>query len=78
MQLAAKFGRPILTLIDTPGAYRDRCGRTGPGQAIARIFERWPAAGAGDRHGDGRRCSGGALAIAVGDRVNILENVFIR
>jgi acetyl-CoA carboxylase carboxyl transferase subunit alpha len=78
MQLAAKFGRPIITFIDTPGAY---CGidaeERGQGEAIARNLRemaRLPVPILVTVTGEGG--SGGALAIAVGDRVNILENSF--
>ena len=78
MQLAAKFGRPILTLIDTPGAYPGiDAEERGQGEAIARNLRemaRLPVPVIVTVTGDGG--SGGALAIAVGDRVNILENSF--
>ena len=75
MKLAEKYGRPILTLIDTPGAYPG-IGAEERGQAEAIAFNlremarlRVPIlvtiAGEGG--------SGGALAIGVGDRVNMLE-----
>jgi len=78
MQLAAKFGRPILTLIDTPGAYPGiDAEERGQGEAIARNLRemarlRVPVIVTVTGEGG----SGGALAIAVGDRVNILENSF--
>jgi len=78
MQLAAKFGRPILTLIDTPGAYPGiDAEERGQGEAIARNLRemaRLPVPVIVTVTGEGG--SGGALAIAVGDRVNILENSF--
>jgi acetyl-CoA carboxylase carboxyl transferase subunit alpha len=78
MQLAAKFGRPILTLIDTPGAYPGiDAEERGQGEAIARNLRemaRLPVPIIATVTGEGG--SGGALAIAVGDRVNILENSF--
>ncbi|MBI4713471.1 MAG: acetyl-CoA carboxylase carboxyltransferase subunit alpha [Planctomycetes bacterium] len=78
MQLAAKFGLPIISLINTPGAYPG-IGAEERGQAhiIAKsIFEmsqlRVPiiciVVGEGG--------SGGALAIGVGDRFAILENAY--
>jgi acetyl-CoA carboxylase carboxyl transferase subunit alpha len=76
MQLASKFGRPIFTFIDTPGAYpgidaEERC----QAEAIARNLRemgRLPVPIIVTITGEGG--SGGALAIAVGDRVNMLEN----
>src|SRR5262244_2861622 len=78
MQLAAKFGRPIVTLIDTPGAYPGiDAEERGQGEAIARNLRemaRTPVPIVVTVTGEGG--SGGALAIAVGDRINILENGF--
>src|SRR5439155_1380321 len=78
MQLAAKFGRPILTFIDTAGAYPGiDAEERGQGEAIARNLRemaRLPVPVIATVTGEGG--SGGALAIAVGDRVNILENSF--
>jgi acetyl-CoA carboxylase carboxyl transferase subunit alpha len=78
MQLAAKFGRPVLTLVDTPGAYHGLdAEERGQGEAIARNLRemaRLPVPVIVTVTGEGG--SGGALAIAVGDRVNILENGF--
>jgi acetyl-CoA carboxylase carboxyl transferase subunit alpha len=78
MQLAAKFGRPVFTFIDTPGAYPgiDAEAR-GQGEAIARNLRemaRLPVPIIVTVTGEGG--SGGALAVAVGDRVNIMENGF--
>src|SRR5258707_208715 len=76
MQLAAKFGRPILTFVDTPGAYPGiDAEERGQGEAIARNLRemaRLPVPVIVTVTGEGG--SGGALAIAVGDRVNILGN----
>jgi len=78
MQLAAKFGRPVLTFVDTPGAYPGiDAEERGQGEAIARNLRemaRLPVPIIVTVTGEGG--SGGALAIAVGDRVNILENGF--
>src|SRR5579862_528103 len=78
MQLAAKFGRPIFTLIDTPGAYPGiDAEERGQAEAIARNLRemaRLPVPIIVTVTGEGG--SGGALAIAVGDRVNIFENSF--
>jgi len=78
MQLAAKFGRPILTFVDTQGAYPGMdAEERGQGEAIARNLRemaRLPVPIIVTITGEGG--SGGALAIAVGDKVNILENSF--
>src|SRR5271165_3636157 len=78
MQLAAKYGRPVLTFIDTPGAYPGiDAEERGQGEAIARNLRemaRLPVPVIATVTGEGG--SGGALAIAIGDRVNILENGF--
>jgi len=78
MQLAAKFGRPIFTFIDTQGAYPGiDAEERGQAEAIARNLReivRLPVPIIVTITGEGG--SGGALAIAVGDRVNILENGF--
>ena len=76
MQLAAKFHRPVLTLIDTPGAYPGiDAEERGQAEAIARNLRemmRLPVPIIVTITGEGG--SGGALAIAVGDRVFMLEN----
>src|ERR1700674_2438451 len=76
MQLAAKFGRPIFTFIDTPGAYPGiDAEERGQAEAIARNLRemaRLPVPIVVTITGEGG--SGGALAIAVGDHVNMLEN----
>lgn len=76
MQLAAKFSMPIITFVDTPGAYPG-IGAEERGQAEAIAFNlkeipklRVPIIPI--IHGEGG--SGGALAIAIGDRVLMLEN----
>jgi len=78
MQLAAKFHRPIITFIDTQGAYPGiDAEERGQAEAIARNLRemaRLPVPIIVTVTGEGG--SGGALAIAVGDRVNILENSF--
>lgn len=78
MRLAAKFNRPIFCLIDTQGAYPgvDAEAR-GQAEAIAynlREIARLPVPIIVTITGEGG--SGGALAIAIGDKVNILENSF--
>ena len=76
MHIAAKFGRPILTFVDTPGAYPGLdAEERGQAEAIARNLRemaRLPVPIVVTITGEGG--SGGALAIAVGDRVNMLEN----
>jgi acetyl-CoA carboxylase carboxyl transferase subunit alpha len=78
MQLAAKFRLPILSFVDTPGAYPGiDAEERGQGEAIARNLRemvRLPVPVVVTVTGEGG--SGGALAIAVGDRINILENGF--
>lgn len=78
MQLAAKFGRPILSFVDTQGAYPGiDAEERGQAEAIARNLRemaRLPVPIIVTVTGEGG--SGGALAIAVGDKVNILENSF--
>jgi acetyl-CoA carboxylase carboxyl transferase subunit alpha len=78
MELAAKFGKPIFTFIDTQGAYPGMdAEERGQAEAIARnlrAMARLPVPIIVTVTGEGG--SGGALAIAVGDRVNILENSF--
>lgn len=76
MRLAAKFARPIFVFVDTPGAYPGVDGEErGQAQAIAfniREMARLPVPIIVTITGEGG--SGGALAIAVGDRVYMLEN----
>jgi acetyl-CoA carboxylase carboxyl transferase subunit alpha len=78
MELAAKFGKPVFTFIDTQGAYPGiDAEERGQAEAIARNLRemaRLPVPIIVTVTGEGG--SGGALAIAVGDRVNILENSF--
>ncbi|MGB9068975.1 MAG: acetyl-CoA carboxylase carboxyltransferase subunit alpha [Candidatus Acidiferrales bacterium] len=76
MQLAAKFHRPIVVFVDTQGAYPGiDAEERGQAQAIAhniREMSRLPVPIIVTVTGEGG--SGGALAIAVGDRVLMLEN----
>ena len=75
MKLAEKFGKPVLTLVDTPGAYPGvGAEERGQAEAIARNLRemselRVPVVVAITGEGG----SGGALAIAVGDTVLMLE-----
>jgi len=76
MKLAEKFGRPIFCFVDTPGAYPGiDAEERGQAEAIARNLKematiRVPILVTVTGEGG----SGGALAIAVGDRVNMLEH----
>jgi acetyl-CoA carboxylase carboxyl transferase subunit alpha len=76
MKMAEKFGRPIFTFVDTPGAYPGLgAEERGQGEAIARnLLEmsrlRVPIITTVTGEGG----SGGALAIAVADRVLMMEN----
>jgi len=78
MKLAEKFNKPVITLIDTPGAFPGlEAEERGQGEAIARnIFEmirlRVPVICV--IIGEG--ASGGALGIGVGDRVFMMENTW--
>ena len=76
MKLAAKFNKPIITLIDTPGAFPGKGSEErGIAEAIARnLFEisTLPVPIICVITGEGG--SGGALAIALGDRIFMLEN----
>jgi acetyl-CoA carboxylase carboxyl transferase subunit alpha len=76
MELAAKFGRPIVTFVDTPGAYPGLdAEERGQAEAIAHNLMRMaPLAVPIVVNVTGEGGSGGALAIAVGDRVNMLEH----
>jgi acetyl-CoA carboxylase carboxyl transferase subunit alpha len=75
MQLAAKFGKPIITLIDTPGAYPGLAAEErGQAEAIARNLREMaglPTPVICVVTGEGG--SGGALALGVGNRVLMLE-----
>src|SRR3954471_11506179 len=78
MKLAEKFDKPIITLIDTPGAYPGlEAEERGQGEAIARnIYDmiRLKVPVICVIIGEG--ASGGALGIGVGDRVFMLENTW--
>jgi acetyl-CoA carboxylase carboxyl transferase subunit alpha len=76
MQLAAKFGRPIITFLDTPGAYPGiDAEERGQAEAIARNLREMARLGVPVIViviGEGG--SGGALALGVGNVVLMLEN----
>jgi acetyl-CoA carboxylase carboxyl transferase subunit alpha len=76
MLLATKYNRPIVSFIDTPGAYPG-IGAEERGQALAiaynlREMARMPVPVVATITGEGG--SGGALALGVGNTVNILEH----
>lgn len=76
MKLAAKFKKPVITLIDTPGAYPGlEAEERGQAEAIARnLFEmsHLPTPIIITIIGEG--ASGGALGIGIGDRILMMEN----
>ena len=78
MKLAEKFNKPVITLIDTPGAYPGlEAEERGQGEAIARnIYEmiRLQVPVICVIIGEG--ASGGALGIGVGDKVLMMENTW--
>ena len=78
MQYAAKFGMPIVTLIDTPGAYPGiEAEERGQAMAIASCImhmSQLPVPIVAVVTGEG--ASGGAMALAVGDRVLMMENAW--
>lgn len=78
MKSAEKFGIPIVTLIDTPGAYPGiEAEERGQGEAIARnIFEMTKLKVPIIVAIIGEGASGGALGIGVGDKVLMLENTW--
>ena len=76
MKMAEKFGKPIVTLIDTPGAYPGlEAEERGQGEAIARnLMEMAQLKVPVICIVIGEGASGGALGIGVGDVVLMLEN----
>ena len=78
MKLAEKFNKPVITLIDTPGAYPGlEAEERGQGEAIARnIYEMMRMKVPVICVVIGEGASGGALGIGVGDRVFMLENTW--
>ncbi len=78
MKMAEKFGIPVVTLIDTPGAYPGlEAEERGQGEAIARnIYEMVLLKVPIISIIVGEGASGGALGIGVGDRVYMLENTW--
>lgn len=78
MKLAEKFDKPIVTLIDTPGAYPGlEAEERGQGEAIARnLFEMSVLKVPVICIIIGEGASGGALGIGIGDKVLMLENTW--
>ncbi len=78
MKLAEKFNKPIVTLIDTPGAFPGlEAEERGQGEAIARnLKEMFMLTVPVICIVIGEGASGGALGIAIGDRVLMLENTW--
>jgi len=78
MKLAAKFKKPIITMVDTPGAYPGlEAEERGQAEAIAKnLFEmsHLPTPIVVVIIGEG--ASGGALGIGVGDRILMMENTW--
>jgi acetyl-CoA carboxylase carboxyl transferase subunit alpha len=78
MKMAARFNKPVVTLLDTPGAYPGiEAEERGQAQAIAtNLLEmaRLPVPIVVVVIGEG--ASGGALGIGVGDRILMLENAW--
>ncbi|MTI38346.1 acetyl-CoA carboxylase carboxyltransferase subunit alpha [Fulvivirga lutimaris] len=78
MKLAEKFNKPIITFIDTPGAFPGlEAEERGQGEAIARnLKEMFMLKVPVICIIIGEGASGGALGIAIGDRVVMLENTW--
>jgi acetyl-CoA carboxylase carboxyl transferase subunit alpha len=78
MKMAEKFGKPIVTLIDTPGAFPGlEAEERGQGEAIARnLKEMFNLKVPVICVIIGEGASGGALGIAIGDKVFMLENTW--
>ena len=78
MRLAEKFNRPVVTLIDTPGAYPGlEAEERGQGEAIARnLLEMCQLRVPIICIVIGEGASGGALGIGIGDKVLMMENTW--
>lgn len=76
MKMAEKFNKPIVTFVDTPGAYPGlEAEERGQGEAIARnLREMFTLKVPVIAIVIGEGASGGALGIAIGDKVLMLEN----
>jgi acetyl-CoA carboxylase carboxyl transferase subunit alpha len=78
MKMAEKFNKPVITLIDTPGAYPGiGAEERGQAEAIARnLFEMTTLNVPVISYVIGEGASGGAIGIGVGDRIFMLENTW--
>src|SRR5580700_4222689 len=78
MKLAEKFNKPVVTLIDTPGAYPgEEAEQRGQGEAIARnLFEMVSLRVPLLCIVIGEGASGGALGIGIGDKLLMMENTW--
>jgi len=78
MRLAEKFNKPIVTFIDTPGAFPGlEAEERGQGEAIARnLYEMFKLKVPVICIVIGEGASGGALGIGIGDRVLMMENTW--
>jgi acetyl-CoA carboxylase carboxyl transferase subunit alpha len=78
MKMAEKFNRPVVTLIDTPGAYPGlEAEERGQGEAIARnLIEMCQLKVPIICIIIGEGASGGALGIGIGDKIYMLENTW--
>ena len=78
MRLAEKFNIPIVTMIDTPGAYPGiEAEERGQAEAIARnLYEMFNIKTQIIVIVIGEGASGGALGIGIGDRIMMLENTW--
>jgi acetyl-CoA carboxylase carboxyl transferase subunit alpha len=78
MKLAEKFNKPVITLVDTPGAYPGiEAEERGQGEAIAKnIFEMLRLRVPVICVIIGEGASGGAMGIGVGDRVFMMQNTW--
>jgi acetyl-CoA carboxylase carboxyl transferase subunit alpha len=78
MKLAEKFNKPVITLVDTPGAYPGiEAEERGQGEAIAKnIFEMLRLRVPVICVIIGEGASGGAMGIGVGDRVYMMQNTW--
>lgn len=78
MKLAEKFNKPVITLVDTPGAYPGiEAEERGQGEAIARnIFEMMRLRVPVICVIIGEGASGGAMGIGVGDKVFMMQNTW--
>ena len=78
MKLAEKFNKPVVCLIDTPGAFPGlEAEERGQGEAIARnLFEMMKLEVPIINIVIGEGASGGALGIGIGDKVLMLENTW--